>query len=179
MLAVVLTGCGGTTTATLATGDEEPSSGTAPSCDEVETFADAGSEHVADGTVVESYNSDPPTSGPHYALPSDPGFFDSPLPREQLVHNLEHGQIVIYYSSTAPPDLIASLQELVQSEAVALVVVPNEAASESNEIVLTAWTHLQRCSGFSGTDIEEFRAAWQGRGPENVGVPPFEGGDAA
>jgi hypothetical protein len=172
-------GCAGSTTATLVTPDDDPEGSPAESCEAVETFADQGNQHVADGTDVDDYNSDPPTSGPHYGTPADPGLYASALPEEQLVHNLEHGQIVIYFSPAAPEELIAELRELVASDPVGLLAVPYEAAASPSEIVLTAWTHLQRCSAFSGEDIDAFRDEFQGRGPENVGVPQFDGGDTA
>ena len=54
--------------------------------------------HIQVGEQHEPYNSDPPTSGPHYAQPAQAGFYDEALPDEQLVHNLEHGYIVIWYN---------------------------------------------------------------------------------
>ena len=57
--------------------------------------------HIQIGEQHEPYNSDPPTSGPHYAQPAQAGFYDEALPDEQLVHNLEHGYIVIWYNCTS------------------------------------------------------------------------------
>ena len=172
-------GCAGSTTAKLVTPDDDPA-GVAleEGCSAVESFEDGGNEHVADGSEVD-YNSEPPTSGPHYAVPADPGLYATPLAEEQLVHNLEHGQIVIYFSPTAPEELVAELRELVASDPVGLIAVPYVAASGPGEIVLTAWTRLQRCNGFSGADIDAFRAEFEGRGPENVGVPTFDTDDTA
>ena len=148
------------------------------SCAQVESFEDAGNRHVAEGTQVDSYNSEPPTSGPHYATPADPGFYSTPLPAEQLVHNLEHGQIVIYYSADAAEDVIGTLLELIGRNQVALVIAPYEDAAGPTEIIFTAWTHLQRCNGFSGDDLDAFRREHQGKGPENVGIPTFAGAGA-
>ena len=180
LIAVGLSGgCAGSTTATLVTPTDAPDPVTAESCTPVESFTDGGREHVADGTDVDDYNSEPPTSGPHYATPADPGIYSSALPEEQLVHNLEHGQIVIYFSPAIPEEMISELQELVASDPVGLLAVPYEAAASPTEIILTAWTHLQRCDGFSLQDIDAFRSEFQGRGPENVGIPPFDSGDSA
>ncbi len=174
---VLLAGCDGSTSATINTdeGDSQPSP-TAAVCGSIENFEDAGNEHVAEGTEVEDYNSDPPTSGPHYARPADPGFFSTAPPAEQLVHNLEHGQIVIHFAPDAPEETVTSLQGLLRDDAISVLVVPNENLSGTNEIILTAWTALQRCEGFSEADIDAFRAEFQGKGPENVGVPPFDSG---
>ena len=48
-------------------------------------------------------NSSPPTSGPHWRHAADPGFYGTELPDEELVHNLEHGQIVVSYNPDAAP----------------------------------------------------------------------------
>ena len=173
---VLLAGCDGSTSATINTDEGDSQASPAAVCGSIENFEDAGNEHVAEGTEVEDYNSDPPTSGPHYARPADPGFFSTAPPAEQLVHNLEHGQIVIHFAPDAPEETITSLQELLRDDPVSVLLVPNEDLGGTSEIILTAWTALQRCEGFSDADIDAFRAEFQGKGPENVGVPPFNSG---
>ena len=69
-------------------------------CTDVEESEAEGQEHVEDGTDIE-YGTQPPSSGNHYGTPADAGFYDSAIPEEQAVHNLEHGQIVVWYSSSA------------------------------------------------------------------------------
>jgi len=56
--------------------------------------------HIQPGQAPEPYNSDPPTSGQHWAEPAATGFYQEAPPDEQLVHNLEHGYVVIYYNCT-------------------------------------------------------------------------------
>ena len=43
------------------------------------------------------WNTTPPTSGPHYAIPVVYGMYDEPVNQAQLVHNLEHGAIAVQY----------------------------------------------------------------------------------
>ena len=52
--------------------------------------------HISEGTTVE-YNTVPPTSGDHYARWAECGFEEFELVDERIVHNLEHGNIVISY----------------------------------------------------------------------------------
>src|SRR5262245_59267371 len=54
--------------------------------------------HVQPGESHTPYNSDPPTSGEHYPVPAQAGFYTEALPDEQLVHNLEHGYVIIWYN---------------------------------------------------------------------------------
>ncbi len=131
--------------------------------------------HIGQGATHKPFSSDPPSSGPHYALPADPGFVTAPLPPEQLVHNLEHGQIVIWYRPDLGPADLESLEGITDEEPIATVTVPYAGIQAPDALVLTAWGALQRCQGVSVEDINAFRAQFQGRGPENVGVPTFEG----
>ncbi|MBD2449999.1 DUF3105 domain-containing protein [Nostoc sp. FACHB-152] len=74
-------------------------------------FPDLGQQHVEVGTSVtyNSNNSNPPTSGPHYPYPAAWGIYVYPPADEFLVHNLEHGGVIISYN----PQQIKG-QELVQ-----------------------------------------------------------------
>lgn len=60
-------------------------------------LADLGRTHVDIGSKVE-YNSNPPTSGPHYVNWVKAGFYDSTWDDRNLVHSLEHGYIIISYN---------------------------------------------------------------------------------
>ena len=54
----------------------------------------------------------PPTSGDHWERWADCGFYDSGLPDELIVHNLEHGNIVVSYSPDTPlnPEFVFILE---------------------------------------------------------------------
>ncbi len=65
--------------------------------DGVKTISDQGRNHVPIGTV-EEYNSNPPTSGPHYAEWEKPGIYDRVIEDGKLIHSLEHGYIIISYN---------------------------------------------------------------------------------
>jgi hypothetical protein len=58
---------------------------------------DLGRGHVAIGTTVE-YNSNPPTSGPHFEQWTKWGVLDTPRDDRNLVHSLEHGYVIISYN---------------------------------------------------------------------------------
>ncbi len=62
-------------------------------------MADQGREHVSPQQVAEfSYNSNPPTSGPHLATWVKAGVFSAPQSEGELIHSLEHGYIIISYN---------------------------------------------------------------------------------
>ena len=48
------------------------------------------------------YNSFPPTSGSHNPSPAIYNVYDDPVDQMLLVHNLEHGAIVVQYGDQVP-----------------------------------------------------------------------------
>lgn len=128
---------------------------------------DLGQRHVAVGTPI-TYNSNPPTSGPHYPYPAGWGIYRNPPANEFLVHNLEHGGITISYN----PDLIKG-QELEQLRAQArslstfnprVIVVPWQ--NLDTPIALTAWAYLQKLDRYDPTAVKVFYNTHIARGPE-------------
>ena len=54
--------------------------------------------HQITEVIPDGYSTVPPTSGPHWEAWSKCGFFNHPLPDELLVHNLEHGNIIVSHN---------------------------------------------------------------------------------
>ena len=72
-------------------------------------------EHIPVGESAD-YRTIPPTSGPHWAATAQCGVHDDPLPDELIVHNLEHGQVVISYNLEDPAEtskLVLLVQRLI------------------------------------------------------------------
>jgi hypothetical protein len=110
-----------------------------------------GRGHFAQGETYDNYNSNPPTSGPHTAA-VDPGVYDTPVPKESAVHNMEHGQVVVWYNCSGGPQALdeSACAGLRQSLAT-IVVLANESgqkvlmtpyANMEDRIALTAWQFL-------------------------------------
>lgn len=154
----------------------------AAGCNDVEQFAEQSRDHIDVGAEHDPYNSTPPTSGPHYGTPADPGFYPNPLEPEQLVHNLEHGQLVIWYDPQASASAVEGIQALVEDAnsraqragfVEPLLAAPFEGLDSGFDYSLSGWRNLQSCESYSRTAIDDFRTEFQGRGPEQVGVAPF------
>src|SRR3990167_10165114 len=62
-----------------------------------EKIADLGAQHVKEGELHEPYNSNPPTSGPHWVGVAGPGIKTEPVPDELILHSMEHGAAVVWY----------------------------------------------------------------------------------
>ncbi|MBA2367351.1 MAG: DUF3105 domain-containing protein [Actinobacteria bacterium] len=154
----------------------------AAGCNDVEQFAEQSRDHIDVGAEHDPYNSTPPTSGPHYGTPADPGFYPNPLEPEQLLHNLEHGQLVIWYDPQASASAVEGIQALVEDAnsraqragfVEPLLAAPFEGLDSGFDYSLSGWRNLQSCESYSRTAIDDFRTEFQGRGPEQVGVAPF------
>lgn len=146
-------------------------------CTVIEEYPNQGQEHINDGETAQ-YNSNPPTSGPHYGVPAEPGFYepDSGIEPERLVHNLEHGQIVIWYRPGAEDlgFLEQQVEELVAQEPQATVGAPYPGMNEGYNIVITSWTKARACVNASQEVVDDFRRQFQGKAPEPL-TPPFKG----
>jgi len=128
------------------------------------TFPDQGRNHVDSLDAKVDYNSLPPTSGPHYFRPAPWNPYDGPLPQVQLVHNLEHGGIVVQYGSKVPATTVDELTSFDQQDPNGIVLAPLPRLK--GKIALTAWTHLAECSRFNEKAFTTFRDAFRAKGPE-------------
>ena len=144
-------------------------------CGEVVEHEDQGRSHLTAGEPHEPYNSSPPTSGPHNEIPSDTGFYEDPIPPETLVHNLEHGMIVIWYTPDADAEMLDDLDGLVAQEPQATIASPYADIESPNKIVITSWRHSQSCEQISQEVVDDFRSEFQGEAPEGEIAGPFDG----
>jgi hypothetical protein len=108
----------------------------------VRTFASAGQDHIGPGEQPDNWNSNPPTSGDHLANPLRPGVFDSEQDMRALVHNLEHGYVVILYKGI-PQLQQDQLRDFVRERDGAKLVVAPYSGLERNGVALVAWQNLE------------------------------------
>ena len=134
------------------------------------TFADQGRQHVTELPKGFKHNSFPATSGPHFAQPNGPAvwnIYEQPVPELALVHNLEHGGVVVQYGDQVPSETVRQIADWYADDPLGLVVAPLPALKA--KIALTAWTHLMTCSTFNEDSFSNFRDDFRGKGPENRG----------
>lgn len=150
-------------------------------CGEVEEGDIQGADHIEVGAAHEPYSTNPPTSGPHYNQagigPVQTGFYEdaADAPPEGVIHNLEHGMIVIYYNPDAPAEVIDDVTNAVDDEIGATVATPWPDIEGDANVVYTAWGLSQSCEQVSRTVLNDFRKKYQGiAGPEKL-TPPFSG----
>lgn len=136
---------------------------------------DQGREHIADGQRFGQYNSTPPTSGPHWPRWAADGVYDTAQPDEFLMHNLEHGYVVISYNQIAPTDLSAlkALRSRIPADRFSrkkIIIRPYERIP-AGSIALTAWTWLDSMQGYDEQRILRFVVAHRNQGPEGETAP--------
>jgi len=109
-------GASGTPTTTVLHPSDAPLPGeSACTVTEVTGIPIASRNHVAPCTVVD-YATNPPSGGDHWPVWAAYKKYTAPVPVEMLVHDLEHGAILLLYRCTdACPDVVAALGQVFDS----------------------------------------------------------------
>ena len=121
-----------------------------------------GNRHVSPAEVgLTTYNSDPPTSGPHLPSITEWGVHQEPIAKELQVHNLEDGGVVAQYNCPAASQdckaLIEKLAGVVRKyDRAVLAPYPGM----SHKIALTAWTRIDKFNDFDEKRIVRFIEAY-------------------
>lgn len=131
-----------------------------------ETIASQGANHVPEGTK-EEYNTNPPTSGPHYANSQPAGIYDKPVPDGNLIHSMEHGAVILWYKSDIPASDSAKLKSVFTNVPVSKkIMVPRD--SLDVPIALTSWGRLLKLQTIDEDQIKTFMETNEDRGPEKA-----------
>ncbi|HET6746206.1 MAG TPA: DUF3105 domain-containing protein [Candidatus Limnocylindria bacterium] len=106
-----------------------------------------GANHVGQEELP-TYRNVPATSGPHWnlgdgAAPLFWRVYSSPVPEAAVIHNLEHGGIVIWYQATASDadvDVLTQfVQQQLQTSNFKYILSPWAGADFDHPIAVTAW----------------------------------------
>jgi hypothetical protein len=148
-------------------------------------------DHTAaiDATEDDQWNTDPPTSGPHYEIPAIFGSYDSPVQIAQAVHNLEHGGVYVLYGDDVPEATVQQLEDFYDEDPTALLLAPMPELGET--IALGAWVtpeprpgavaeggqgHLAKCTEFDEDAFSTFRDEFRFKGPERFPADQLQPG---
>ncbi|MEA2331855.1 MAG: hypothetical protein QOH58_1993 [Thermoleophilaceae bacterium] len=93
--------------------------------------------HTTDLSDRVKYNTNPPTTGRHYEIPADDGIYGKAPQDEQLVHNMEHGRVIIWVKPSLPEEQRAALTALVKDDPYQMVLVPRR--NMPYAVAATAW----------------------------------------
>ncbi len=121
-----------------------------------------GNRHLTSSQVaLTTYNSDPPTSGPHLPSVARWGIHERPIPKELQVHNLEDGGVLVQYNCDRANqecrELVDKLAKIVRPYNHA-ILAPYPGMTQ--KIALTAWTRIDKFNDFDEKRIVRFIDAY-------------------
>ncbi len=130
------------------------------------TFPLQGQEHIPEGSPRPNYNSNPPTSGPHYATPIRAGIYHQVVPDELLVHNLEHGHIWMTYRDPEDTEAIEALTRI--QNAFPQWSVVTHRPDNDDRIAAAAWGRLLTLEEPDEDQLLAFITRHRNRAPESI-----------
>lgn len=138
-----------------------------------------GAQHVEELAEGFEYNTFPPTSGPHFPAPATWDVYSDPVEQFRLIHNLEHGGLVVQYGEDVPESAVAQIREWYLDDPNGIIVAPLPALKD--KIALAAWTSpdaapgqeprpgqgvVATCAKFDAGAFDAFKDKYAFRGPE-------------
>jgi len=131
------------------------------------------SAHIEVDSDPGTYNSDPPTSGPHYPDEAQAGFHETNsylYPAGYLVHNLEHGYIIFWYNcglleEAACADLESQIKSVMDEfNNVKVIAYPWD--SIDVPVAMTSWGSLLNMESFDAAQARAFYKTNLNKSPE-------------
>lgn len=136
--------------------------------------------HIPRGQKHEAYNSDPPSSGPHYSDQGSPaqwGVYIEEVPEEVFLHNEEHGGVVITYNpKLLPADQLKKLQALFAPPYSNKTFSPSKAivtprSKDTHAIEIASWTYTLNLGQYDEATLIKYYYQHEGKSPEPTAGP--------
>ncbi len=133
-------------------------------------FPNQGAAHLRPGELHPSYNSNPPTSGPH--VPEPILHNETELTDDQLLQALEMGDVVIAYGTPAPPPGLRALADSVAGRFTPTLADTGQAVvfdhrPGTNGVIGLAWTRMLRTRSVHDPMLRQFAEQWLGHDAHN------------
>jgi Protein of unknown function (DUF3105) len=144
------------------------------------------STHVASLTAKLDWNTFPPSNGQHYPQWAVWDFYSQPVNPRMVVHNEEHGGVILWWGEDAPQATVDALNKLYTEDPAGMLGTP--IAGFDGKVAITAWTgdpnrytqdgyygqgHIATCTSYTNRTADAFRAfrdAYRDHGPEGVPI---------
>jgi len=137
--------------------------------------------HVDPSTKV-TYQTNPPTYGPHYPTPASDGEYKpGGTPKVGfLVHAMEHGRVEYQYRPGLPASEVKELEALFNEgvgpwAAGQMLLLFQNTTGMPYDVAATAWGHVLGCKTFNPRvfdALRDFRLQYTNQGPEQLGTGP-------
>ncbi len=139
------------------------------------SYPAVGQEHIdLQAPLPKPYNSNPPSSGAHYASPAHSGVYDYEVNDKIFIHNLEHGGVWIAYRPSMPAKVIEDLKGIVKEFDGSKIVMAPRSANDA-DIAIVAWTRVLKfdlansaLSDQQKSALRRFYRAFKNHGPEFI-----------
>jgi hypothetical protein len=160
----------------------------------VKAYVPAGqSTHVNSLTKKFPWNTTPPSNGQHYPEWDVWGFWTQTQNPRRVVHNEEHGGVILWWGSQVPASTVAKLHAFYDEQPDGLLGTPYPTLG--SKIAITAWSgnpvdyqrngyygfgHIGICAAYTPAvkaAFTEFRKAYRGKGPEGIPLCDDQPGD--
>jgi hypothetical protein len=146
-------------------------------CELMLDLDDEGSTHF-DEEKEGTYKTNPPTSGDHFASPTEAGsgaiadgaYLSSPL-ESRAVHAMEHGRVLIRYAPDLPEEQQLALKGVFDENPDGVIMFPDP--DLPYDVAVSAWTNAIGCKTYDPLVLDvvrNFRDTFRGNGPENVPI---------
>jgi hypothetical protein len=142
-------------------------------------------QHIATLASATDWNTYPPAGGQHYGQWAVWGFYTDPVDPKRVVHNEEHGGVVLWWGRQTPKSEIDAMQSFYYSSPNSMFGTPLgtiNGKSLGSKVAITAWTgdprtyqrsdwgteHVAICPRFDEQAFKAFRDGFRGQGPEGI-----------
>ena len=135
--------------------------------------------HTTDPNEKVNYRDNPPTNGRHYEVPVPDGLYNGTPPQDtELVHNLEHGRVIIWAKPDLPREARQQIRALFDEDKYQMVVVARR--NMPYAVAATAWNRDPLPNGTGRTlgctqwnedvidALRDFRDEHRSNGPEDI-----------
>jgi hypothetical protein len=140
--------------------------------------------HVNSLTAKLKWNTFPPSNGQHYPQWAIWDFYTEAVNPRQVVHNLEHGGVVLWWGPKVPQSTVDKLRALYNEDPVGMFGTPIPGLDA--KVAISAWTgdparyhqngyfgegHVAVCPAYTDKAVaafKKFRDAYRGKGPEGI-----------
>jgi hypothetical protein len=140
--------------------------------------------HVNSLTKKLPWNTNPPSNGQHYPLWAVWGFWTDAINPRQVVHNEEHGGVILWWGSDVPQSTVEALKSFYDKQPDG--TFGTKYPELGSKIAVTAWTgdpnryqrnnyygfgHIGVCPTWNAkveTAFTAFRDTYRGKGPEGI-----------
>ena len=122
----------------------------------------------------QTYKSEPPAIGPHNPVPEEDKLFSSAPQTERLVHDLEHGRVIVWVRPDASQELLGQIKAFYDEDPYHVIVAPRKEIKEA--VDASAWVgedsgHILRCpkpSDQMWDALRAFKEKYRDKAPEFV-----------